>query len=56
MRSPIRSGGVKLKDCSIRIGWPFFGDFFWPPKKSLYEKGVSVQQQSKNLAAKKNFA
>jgi hypothetical protein len=25
-------------------------------KKSLYVKGVSVQQQSKNLAAKKNFA
>jgi hypothetical protein len=25
-------------------------------KESLYVKGVSVQQQSKNLAAKKNFA
>jgi hypothetical protein len=20
------------------IGWPFFGDFFWPPKKSYNRK------------------
>jgi hypothetical protein len=32
------------------------GLLFLGIKESLYVKGVSVQQQSKNLAAKKNFA
>jgi hypothetical protein len=40
VRSPIRRGRVDLKDCSIRIGWPFFGYFFWPPKKSDEGKKV----------------
>ena len=34
MRSPIRSGVQDLYECCFRIGWPFFGNFFWPPKKS----------------------
>jgi hypothetical protein len=45
MRSPIRSGWFDLKDCSLRIGWPFFlvyrqagVTFFGHPKKVTKEK------------------
>jgi hypothetical protein len=42
MRSPIRSGELDLNDFYIRIGWPFFGDFFWPPKKSYNGKNEVI--------------
>jgi hypothetical protein len=58
MRSPIRSGRFDLKECSFRIGWPFFlayrqaGVTFFCHKKS--DRGKN-EVKGKSLFTEKIF-